>query len=76
MELVSLSRKVHVPIEAPDAPTYLAKPTEVEIDQDVAMVNRRKMTVDWFIPNAQALAQPQGGDHVPPPPTTSHPKKK
>ena len=40
------------------------------------MVTRRKMTVDWFIPNAQLSAQPQGGDRAPPPFATSHPKKK
>ena len=34
------------------------------------------MVVDRFIPNAQPLAQPQGGDQAPPLPATSRPKKK
>lgn len=40
------------------------------------MVTRRKMTIDRFIPNAQPLAQPQGGDYAPPFLTAGHPKKK
>lgn len=71
-----MSRKVHVPIEAPDAPAQVAEPVKAETDQDIAMVTRRKMTIDQFIPSTQPLAQPQGRDHAPPPPVASHPKKK
>ena len=40
------------------------------------MVTRRKMIVDRFIPGTQPPAQPQGGDHAPPPLAASCPKKK
>ena len=75
-ERVSLSRRVHMPVKVQDAPGQVTKPAQVETDQDVAMVTRRKMTVARFIPNAQPLAQPQGEDWAPPFPATSCPKKK
>ena len=49
---VSLSCKVHVPIEALDTPTQVAEPVEAETDQDTDMVTRRKMIVDRFIPDS------------------------
>ena len=44
-ERVSLNRRVHMPIEEPNALVQVA-----ETNQDAAMVTRRKMTIDWFIP--------------------------
>ena len=61
-EHVSLSRKVHVPIEAPNAPAQVAKPVEAKTDQDTEMVTRRKMIVDRFIPG-----NPKAGTMLPPP---------
>ena len=65
-----------MPIEAPNSPTQVVKPVEAKIDQDVAMVTKRKMIVDRFIPSTQPSAQPQGGDCAPSPSIVSCPKKK
>lgn len=45
---VSQSRRVHVPIEEPEAPARIAEPKAAEADQDAEMVTKRKRTVDCF----------------------------
>ena len=57
-ECISQSRKVHEPIEVPDAPAQVAKPEAAKDDQETDMVNRQKMTVDRFIPSTYPSTQP------------------
>ena len=71
----------HIPIErnkgqAQAALAQAVELREAEVDQDKAMVTKRKMTVDWFIPSAQPSAQPQGRDRAPPSHAANCPKKK
>lgn len=47
-EHVSQSRRVHVPIEEPEAPARIAEPKAAVADQDAEMVTKRKMIVDRF----------------------------
>ena len=75
-EHVSQSRKVHVPVEELDTPAHIAEPEVPEANQDAAMVTRRKMIVNRFLPDTHPMAQPQSGDRTPPPPSASRPKKK
>ena len=76
VEHVSQSRKVHVPVEELDTLAHIAELEVVEANQDVTMVTKRKMTVNWFLPDTHPMAQPQSGDRTPPPPSASRPKKK
>ena len=75
-EHVSQSRKVHVPVEELDTLAHIAEPEVAEANQDVAMVTKRKMTINRFLRDTHPMAQPQSGDRTPPPPSTSWPKKK
>lgn len=46
---VSQSRKVHIPIEEPEAPAQPIEPKAIEAHQDAEMVTKRKMTVNRFL---------------------------
>ena len=49
-ESVSWSRQVHVLVWVLDVPAQIVEPIEVEADEEVTMVTRQKMTIDWFTP--------------------------
>ena len=78
-ELVSQSRKVHVPVEelkaqVPTAEQVVAESvnsSEVEVGLEEEMVTRRTLTIDWFLPGSHLAAQPQKApskDRTPPAP--------
>ena len=50
---VSQNRKVHEPVEVLDTLTHVVEPEVAEASQDAVMVNKRKMTVDRFLPGTQ-----------------------
>lgn len=75
-ERVSLSRKVHIPVGEQEAPGPAAEPETAEVDQDVDMVTRCKMTFDRFLTGTRPTTQPQGKDRTPPPPLPGRAKKK
>ena len=56
---VSQSHKVHVPIEEPEDPAWIAELEAAKTDQGEEMVTRRAMTVDRSLPGTGPLAQPQ-----------------
>ena len=66
-ELVSQSRKVHVPVEelkaqVPTAEQVVAESvnsSEVEVGLEEEMVTRRTLTIDWFLPGRQNGQKPQ-----------------
>ena len=66
-ECVSQSRRVHVPVEEPEAPVQVTEPTTVEsvhsskaesnFDEEEEMVTRRALTIDQFVPGARSVAR-------------------
>ena len=65
-ERVSQSRRVHVPVEEPEAPVQVTEPTTVEsvhsseaesnFDEE-EMVTRWALTIDQFVPGARSVAR-------------------
>ena len=68
-ERVSRSRRVHVPIEEPEAPVQVTKPTTAESvhssgaesnSDEEEMVTRWALTINRFVPGARLAARQQG----------------
>ena len=65
-ERVSQSRRVHVPVEEPEAPVQVTEPTTVEsvhsseaesnFDEE-EMVTRWALIIDQFVPGARSVAR-------------------
>ena len=63
-DLVSQSRRVHVPVEEPEAPIQAAElaasksinSSAAEAEQGADMVTKRTMTIDQFLPGARLAA--------------------
>ena len=64
--LVSQSRRVHIPVEKPEAPAWIAEPAttdlvnsiEAEADQGAETVTKRTMTINRFLPSTHPAAKP------------------
>ena len=65
-----------MPVEELDTLAHIAEPEVAEANQNAAMVTKRKMTVNRFLPDTHPMAQPQSGDRTPPPPSASRSEKK